>query len=1285
MTTLREPFLILDASLRVRTANAAFYRAFRASEAETAGRFVYDIGNGQWDIPDLRTLLEEAIPREMAVHDFRVEHDFPAIGPRSMLLNARRFPPDGGHPTLVLLAIQDVTDLRRSDAALQDSELRFRRLFLTAKDGILILDAALGTIIEANPFMCGLLGYEVEDFLGKELWEIGLFRDKDANRAAYAKLRETGYIRYEHLPLKTRGGGEVDVEFVSNLYTVGDHQVAQCNIRDITERSRLEREARAQAAVLADLHRRKDEFLAMLSHELRNPLSPILNAVHLLRLQGDENLIQHEARRIIERQVGQLAHIVDDLLEVARFTSGKVRLDPMRLDVRSIVERAVETTRPLIDAKRHSLTVDVPAEPIWLDADPTRLEQVVVNLLNNAAKYTDEGGRMWLRARVSGREMALSVRDSGIGIDLEKFPDIFDMFTQADRSLDRSRGGLGIGLSLVQRLVEMHGGTVEVHSDGPGRGSEFTIRLPLPAGEPQAPAVAPGRPGDRPAHAGRVLVVDDNVDSAETLATLLRMSGHEVKTAYTGPAALAAAGADPPEVILLDIGLPGLNGYEVARRLRQDPRLGGIRLVAMTGYGEESDRRLAEEAGFDRHVVKPVDFRRVNELLAELLAAPGKATEARRSGAWLPAGKHADFHIFSDLSRIDRIRQMNCCTSRPDPSAGTADRPSRRPHQGNSSMNAGNSGISQVGIGSRAGLAPGELALVRDPRGVAGRPRVPRAGIDGDRLAGHGGGDRRAAADGGRGRDDRRVLVPGLERVLLPSPVRAAVDRRRRHVPAVAGRRPRRPDPAGGVLPDRRRDLQDRRGVELSVRGLGLADGQRDHRRGPRRHDLAGVAGLGLLGDRPVRRHQPRLPRVQLDRPRPVAPDPRRPGDGPTRSPGRAPGSDHPVTPSSPARSAPRIGTSGLEGTDVDHDTNRFGLDLFGRLRDTPGNLFFSPYSISAALAMAFAGARKETAEQMARVLHVDRASDGPRPAFAPLDAGGADRGFRLGVANRLWGEAGFRFRTEFLDLTRDRFGAELARVDFAQADRARQRINAWVEQETGGKIRDLIRAGDLGPSTRLVLTDAIDFKGDWSSPFHKAATQDAPFHVAAGEDVRAPMMHRKASLRDFEGDGLKALELPYGKGELAMVVLLPDSVDGLAALEVRASAENLASWLGGLQKREVDAYLPRFTTTSRFNLSELLKAMGMTRAFSPGLADFSGISDEEELFLSAVIHQAFVAVNEEGTEAAAATAGEMRPKLAMMPRPPAVFRADHPFLYLIRDVRSGSILFLGRMANPAA
>ena len=623
IATLREPFLVLDRTLRVRIANAAFYRTFHASEGDTAGRFIYDLGNGQWDIPALRTLLEEHIPDEIAVHDFEVEHDFPEIGPRSMVLNARRFPPEGENPTFVLLAIEDMTERRGVDAALKGSELRYRRLFQTAKDGILILDASTGKIIDANPFMSGLLGYEHDEFLGRELWQIGLFGDKAASRAAYRELREKGYIRYDHLPLKTKGGREVEVEFVSNIYSVDDRQVAQCNIRDITERSRLERQTQEQATALADLHRRKDEFLAMLSHELRNPLSPILNAVHLLRLQGDEGLIQREARNVIERQVGQMTRLIDDLLEVSRITTGRVRLQLDRLDVRGVVERSVESTRPLIARRRHELSVTMPPEPIWLQADPTRLEQVVVNLLNNAAKYTDEGGQIRLNLKQEGDEMVLSVRDTGVGIAPEILPHVFDLFSQADRSLDRSQGGLGIGLALVERLVEMHRGTVVAHSAGLGRGAEFTVRLPVLLSPARQSPPELTRPTDSPSQGRRVLVVDDNVDSAEMLAKLLAMSGHEVRTAYTGPIGLEVAAECLPEVVLLDIGLPGINGYEVARRLRQIPQLEGVKIVAMTGYGQEADIRLAQEAGFDSHQVKPVDFVKVEQLLTTLLSPPG--------------------------------------------------------------------------------------------------------------------------------------------------------------------------------------------------------------------------------------------------------------------------------------------------------------------------------------------------------------------------------------------------------------------------------------------------------------------------------------------------------------------------------------------------------------------------------------------------------------------------------------------------------------------------------------
>ena len=500
IATLREPFVVLDKSLRVRTANGAFYRDFHVSKDETEGRFVYDLGNGQWDIPKLRTLLSQVLSDRHPVEDFEVDHAFPGLGQRNMLLNARRFPPESNDPTLVLLAIEDITARHQAEAAMKDSEVRYRRLFQAAKDGILILDSENGAVIDANPFMSNLLGYTHEEFLGKELWEIGLFGDINESRAAYRELLEKGYARYEHLPLESRSGHKVEVEFVSNVYEEDQRRVIQCNIRDITERSRLQRLTEEQAASLADLDRRKDEFLAMLSHELRNPLAPILNAALLLRLhssrsrqQGIENPVLQQSASVIERQVGQLTRIVDDLLEVSRITTGRIQLNLEPIALGIVVDNAVSTVRSMIDQRKHQLTVSLPKQAIWLRADAARLEQVVVNLLTNACKYMDPGGEIWLTVRQEGEEAVLRVRDTGVGITPEILPRVFDLFTQSERSLARSEGGLGIGLALVQRLVEMHGGTVGA-SSVLGQGSEFTVRLPvISQPQPQASPVPPPR------------------------------------------------------------------------------------------------------------------------------------------------------------------------------------------------------------------------------------------------------------------------------------------------------------------------------------------------------------------------------------------------------------------------------------------------------------------------------------------------------------------------------------------------------------------------------------------------------------------------------------------------------------------------------------------------------------------------------------------------------------------------------------------------------------------------
>lgn len=908
IATLREPFVVVDTDLRVKTANHSFYQKFHSTPEETQGRSIYDLGNGQWNIPRLRTLMAEVLSSHHPVHDFDVEIDFPMIGKKNMLLNARRFASGDSQPNLILLAIEDITDRKRAqnaiktqnerlhllwetagvllsandpdamlhgllakispqlgvdtyfnfmaddsgdalrlvscegipeetirsiervqfgrficgtaalhrepivatniqqsddpkaefakslglrayvcnplicdnlllgtlsfgsrskdefapdelaflqtishyvavayaklrtqaavsesgkrfrfildslpqkiattkpdgsvdyfnpqwteftglsfeqirdwgwmqiihsddldehvrawqhsiktgerfefesrfrradgvyrwhvsrgvpmrneadqiimwvgantdihdikliELALQDSEVRYRRLFETAKDGILILDTHTGRITDANPFMSELLGYSHANFLDKELWEIGLFSDKSANEAAVRQLQETGYIRYEHLPLETNRELRVEVEVVANAYREDHHSVIQCNIRDISERSRLERKMQEQSAALADLNRRKDEFLAMLSHELRNPLAPILNAVQLLQLQKNEDQLQRQARTVIERQVGQLTRLVDDLLEVSRITTGRIHLHQERLELNGIVENAVETARPLIGERRHALNLSRSPQPILLYGDAARLEQVVVNLLTNAAKYTDEGGQIWLSVLQEGDEAVLRVRDTGVGIAPELMPRIFDLFTQAERSLDRSQGGLGIGLCLVQRLVEKHRGRVEAYSVL-GQGSEFVVRLPVvltPAPLP-LPSIESAEPTGP---ALRVLVVDDRRDASHMLATLLKASRHDVRTASDGPTALEAALDFRPNAVLLDIGLPGMNGLEVAKWIRQQPTLKDAVLIAMTGYGQEEDRQRSLEAGFDHHLVKPADFRKVKEILA---------------------------------------------------------------------------------------------------------------------------------------------------------------------------------------------------------------------------------------------------------------------------------------------------------------------------------------------------------------------------------------------------------------------------------------------------------------------------------------------------------------------------------------------------------------------------------------------------------------------------------------------------------------------------------------------
>ena len=364
-----------------------------------------------------------------------------------------------------------------------------------------------------------------------------------------------------------------------------------------------------------------------------------------------------------------------------------------------------------------------------------------------------------------------------------------------------------------------------------------------------------------------------------------------------------------------------------------------------------------------------------------------------------------------------------------------------------------------------------------------------------------------------------------------------------------------------------------------------------------------------------------------------------------------------------------------------------FAFDLYSQLRTQEGNLFLSPYSISTALAMAYGGARGETATQMAKAMHFGLAQEKLHPAFAALESGlnaVQQKGqVKLAVANSLWPQKGHLFLPVYLDLCRINYGVAVTPLDFARAaEPARQTINAWVEDKTNRKIQDLIKPGTLNAVTRLVLVNAIYFKGNWSSRFDKQLTKAGPFHVSAGKTVETPMMQATKEFRYAESPEVQALELPYAGDDLSMLVLLPRDANSLAAFEQSLSPDKLYAWIRSLRSREVQLWLPKFKTTSEFSLNQTLTALGMTDAFT-GRADFSGMDGTNDLFISAVIHKAFVEVNEEGTEAAAATAVVMETKGIHIPEEPMVFRADHPFLFLIRDNRTGSILFLGRIVDP--
>ena len=478
-------------------------------------------------------------------------------------------------------------------------------------DGIITIDER-GNIESFNPAAEKIFGYQRANVMGRNV-KMLMPEPYHAEHDGYLH----NYLTSGHAKIigigrevigKRKDASTFPMELAVSEFHIGQRRYFTGIVRDITERKRLQEELQQRLHDLADADRQKNEFLAMLSHELRNPLAPMRNALYLLKNAQPGAAEAADVHGMMERQLQQLVRLVDDLLDVSRIIRGKIDLRREKVDLRQVAHRAGETAKPVLDAHGHVLNMSLPERPVLVSGDLVRLAQAIANLLTNAAKYSKAAAPIELAVRREGSEAVVSVKDRGVGIAPALLPRIFDLFVQGEHALARSQGGLGIGLTLVKRLVEMHDGAVSALSEGEGRGSEFRIRLPaLPESADDADAAARGAPGVPGAPKRRILVVDDNVDAAESIAKILKLFGHDARCEYDGRAALAAVRDYGPDVIVLDVGLPGMDGYEVARRLRAMHGSNGPRIIAVTGYGQEEDRLRSRESGFDQHLTKPVD------------------------------------------------------------------------------------------------------------------------------------------------------------------------------------------------------------------------------------------------------------------------------------------------------------------------------------------------------------------------------------------------------------------------------------------------------------------------------------------------------------------------------------------------------------------------------------------------------------------------------------------------------------------------------------------------------
>jgi PAS domain S-box-containing protein len=516
---------------------------------------------------------------------------------------------DSGAPVGVVLVFRDVSGRKGGEEA----QARLAAIVESSDDAI-VSKTLDGIIRSWNAGAERLFGYAPHEAIGQPITLIIPPNRLDEEHEILARIARGERVQHFETVRVSKQGRLIDISLtVSPVRDAAGRIIGASKVaRDITDRKRAE-------GALQEADRRKDQFIALLAHELRNPLAPLRNGLQVLRQAGSDASAVAQARSMMERQLGHMVRLIDDLLDISRIGQNKMELRRSRVLLADVVSSAVETARPAIEAAGHELTIALPAEPVHLDADLTRLAQVFSNLLTNSAKYTERGGRIWLAAERRGGDVVVSVRDTGIGIPADALPRIFDMFCQVDRSIERSTGGLGIGLALVKGLVEMHDGTVTAASGGQGKGSAFTVILPVLLDNPEPAAAVSSDNGQNAAGPRRrILVVDDNRDSANSMALMLKFRGNEVLTAYDGLEAVAAAPEFRPEVILMDVGMPRLNGYDATRRIRDQQAAPAPIIIALTGWGQDGDRALSKEAGCDGHLVKPVNLPDLEKLLTEL-------------------------------------------------------------------------------------------------------------------------------------------------------------------------------------------------------------------------------------------------------------------------------------------------------------------------------------------------------------------------------------------------------------------------------------------------------------------------------------------------------------------------------------------------------------------------------------------------------------------------------------------------------------------------------------------